>query len=174
MTSRRLLYIAVIIATAAMIAGFALRGFWIGSAVVLVLGIIWILGLFLRWGWISSIYFLIYALLNTFIFLILAPSYLEVIAITATLIAWDLAYFIGRLEKARTPELAHTLEMNHLRRLLLIAGSGLLIMGAAILVRIQLSFAVALLLGGTALLALLQVVSRLGHHVERPKPGQIK
>jgi hypothetical protein len=107
--------------------------------------------------------------LNSFVLLIQAPSYLEVISITAALLAWDLSYFIGRLEKARTPELARILEVNHLRRLLIITGVGLLLMGAAILLRIRLSFAIALLLGGAGLLALIQVVSRLGHHVEKPR-----
>ena len=174
MMSRRLLYIAVIIATAALAAGYALRGFWIGSAIMLAIGLLWILGVRLRWGWISSLLFMVYATLNAFVFLILAPMYLEVISITATLIAWDLAYFIGRLDKARTPELAHALENYHLRRLLIIVGAGLLLMGAAIFVHIQLSFAVSFLLGGIALLALVQVVSRLGHHVEKPRPGQVK
>ena len=103
MMSRRLLYLAVIIASAALIAGYALRGIWIGSAFVLVLGLIWIIGLLLRWGWISSMLFLVYAVLNSFVFLIQAPSYLEVISITAALVAWDLSYFIGRLKKHAPP-----------------------------------------------------------------------
>lgn len=174
MMSRRLLYLAVIIATAALVAGYALREIWIGSAMVLVVGLIWIIGLLLHWSWISSMLFLVYAVLNSFVFLIQAPSYLEVISITATLVTWDLSYFIGRLEKARTSELARVLEINHLRRLMIIAGTGLLLMGAPILLHIQLNFAIALLLGGTGLLTLIQVVSRLGYHQEIPKVKQIK
>ena len=160
--------------SAALIIGYALREIWVGAALVSVVGLIWIIGLLFHWGWISSTLFLVYAVLNSFVLLIQAPSYLEVISITAALVAWDLSYFIGRLEKARTPELARVLEINHLRRLLIITGVGLLLMGAAILLHIRLSFAIALLLGGAGLLALIQVVSRLGHHVEKPRPGQLK
>ena len=174
MMSKRLLYLAVIVASAALIIGYILREIWVGAALVSVVGLIWIIGLLYHWGWISSTFFLVYAVLNSFVLLIQSPSYLEVISITATLVAWDLSYFIGRLEKARTPELARVLEINHLRRLLIITGVGLLLMGAAILLRIQLSFAIALLLGGAGLLALIQVVSRLGHHVEKPRTGQPK
>jgi hypothetical protein len=174
MTSKRLLYLAVIAASAALVFAYALREIWLGAALVGTVGLIWIIGLLLHWGWISSTLFLVFAVLNSILLLIQAPSYLEVISITAVLVAWDLSYFIGRLEKTRTPELARGLEINHLRRLLVIAGAGLLLMSAAILLDIQLSFAIALLLGGVGLLALIQVVSRLGYHVEKPRPGQPK
>ena len=47
-------------------------------------------------------------------------------------------------------------------------------MGGAILLHIRLPFAIALLLGGAGLLALIQVVSRLGYHQEIPKVKSIK
>ncbi len=172
MIARRLQYLALLIACGALIAGYALRGIWPGCVLVGAIGLIWVLGLVLRWQWISSTMFLVLSILSGLVLLVNAPSYLEVIAITAALIAWDLSYFIGRLEKARTAEIARMLEANHLRRLALITVAGLVLMGAAILLRIQLGFAGAFILGGLALAALLQVVARLGYQRERPRPGQ--
>jgi len=169
MIAIRLTFGACILSAAGLAAGFALRGFVPGSLVVAILGLVWLLAVVRRWSGVSSGMFVVFGILGAILVQIQSPPYLEIIAIGAALVAWDLDHFQTRLGRIRSPEMARSVEAHHLTRLAAIVGAGMLVAAAALLIHIQLSFAVALLAGGIALLALGQVVTRLAWRPGRPR-----
>ncbi len=171
MTTRRLVYAACTLAFLGLALGFALRQFYLGSAVIVALGFIWLLAIRRRWGWISPTFFLIFGVFNAILILILAPPYLEIISLSATLITWDLDHFITRLERIRSAEMARSVENAHLLRLFASVGVGILFAAAAMLIHIQLSFAMAFLAGLFALIAMNMAISRLAPpQIKPPRP----
>jgi len=66
---------------------------------------------------------------------------------TAALVAWDLANFAGRITQANLEVDIPDLQQQHVRRLSLVAGGGLLLGAAALGLQINLTFGRAVLLG---------------------------
>ena len=161
MIATRLTYAACVLSAASLAAGFALRGFIPGSLVIGLLGVVWLLAVVRRWTGVSSGMFVVFGILSAILVQLEAPTFLEVIALGAALAAWGLPYSHTRLDRIRSPEMARSVQVHHLTRLAAIVGAGMLVTAAALLIRIQLSFAVALLSGVVALFALIQVISRL-------------
>jgi len=173
MITQRLAYTSCVLAAAALALSFFLRGFIPGSAVMIAVGMLWLLGLRRRWGWVSGNMFLLFGVINAILLLIQAPPILEVISLSASLITWDLDHFQVRLDRIRSVEMARGVEKGHIAHLAAGVAAGILAAAAALLIHIQLSFAIALIAGAAALLFLSQAVSRLSNRRRRgEKPHQ--
>jgi hypothetical protein len=166
--TRALLFSALVASTVPLAAGYLLRGLVPGAALVLLLGLFWLVGIVRRWAWVSPTLFLLLGIFNALVFLIQAHAFLVLISLPATLAAWDLNHFLTRLEMAKSPDLRRAMENNHLPRLGLILLAGILPAGAAMLSHIQLAFVLAFVLGGIAVLALNQVIHRLVNREPSP------
>jgi hypothetical protein len=114
-------------------------GYWQGGRVwpvlgILVLGILFCLGLGFRWDWISPVgLFFSFGVAAAGLMQNLSPLLLISAAFFA-LLAWDLADFHVRLQKASPEDDTAGLEKRHLLRLVLpaLAGTGLGVVGLTI------------------------------------------
>jgi len=98
-------------------AGYLLSGLVWPALGLLVFGILWIVGLALRWDWLLPLeLFAAFGAAAFGLVLDLSPVLLISGALMA-LISWDLAGFSLRLRKASAEDEIATLEKRHLRRL---------------------------------------------------------
>ena len=173
MNTRSILFATCILASASLATGIIMRGFNAGGAFVIFLGLFWLLSLQRRWEWASPILFSLFGFCNVIAVFILAIPYLELISISAALVTWDLDHFLTRIERIRSKEMTRRVETSHLQRLMASAGAGIVFSALAMLIHIQLNFTVAMISGILVLLALVQVINRLGHREAFPvKPDQ--
>ena len=153
-----LLPVGTVLAAAALATGYGLNGSWGGAVVALVVGAVWLAGQWRRWGWVASV---------ALVLLIGVAAVglgggvgggWMLVGVVVALVAWDLDRFAWRMRVAGYVEGVDALERRHLRRLLIVAGAGLLLGAVALSVKIRLGFAVAFLLAFLAVLGLSQVV----------------
>lgn len=136
-------------------------GYWLMLPVIAFLGGLW-LGLSRsRWGWIHSIALLIYIGLAALGALLRLPAGWMLLCLAAALSAWDLAYFLRRVSSVEREEIARLLARQHLQRLGLVIGLGLLLAGAALILQARFTLGVALLAGLLAILTISQVIAIL-------------
>jgi hypothetical protein len=128
--------------------GVALAGAWVG-------------GLRRRVAWAGSACFLGLVLLGGFGALSAVPSGWGLAGVVAALVAWDLSGFALVAQGAGKVVDEAALWRAHLRRLAAVAGGGLLLGGAALLVRAEIGFGWALLLGVVAVVALSRAIGSL-------------
>jgi hypothetical protein len=81
-------------------------------------------------------------------------------SIVAVLVAWDLRYFVGRLQQTRLEDAAR-LQRVHLQRLLTVAGLGLFLAAIALNLQFELNLGWGIFLGALVIVGLSQVVSRV-------------
>ncbi len=119
--TRRLRFICLLFSIGLLVAAYFLGGLdWVALG-VLGFGIVWTIGLALRWSWIPSLAFFASYLSAAVGFLLdLSPFYLIPAAVFA-LLAWDLTGFVDRLRLASPGDDISSLEKRHLVRLLPLA-----------------------------------------------------
>jgi len=155
------LYAAIILATLLLVLGYALSPAWPWAAFVAVVGGLWLLGQWQRWRWAASVGLGLLVVAGALgIWLGVAAGWV-LFGLVAALSAWDLAHFARWLGGAERVVGRYEMERRHLRRLLLVDAVGLLLGGVALLVRIQIAFALLLLIGLLFALAIRRVVSWL-------------
>ncbi len=145
-------------------AGSLAWGYWqVGLAAVvrwiLLFGLAWLVAVWQRWRWFSTI-----GLALSFLaaalglwFLNFAPGWMFAGAIGA-LMAWDLTYFRYRLRYAGSEAEKRGMEGRHLVRLSVLALLGFLLASLAMAVKLEFNFAWALLLAVVSILGVLQLV----------------
>jgi hypothetical protein len=148
---------SVIFAALALAAGYAANADRVGSALGVALGLLWLAGLWRGWGWVASPALACLAGLAALGALQGLSAAWMLAGAVAALAAWDLDRFARRLRAAGHVVGAADMARAHLRRLLLVAGLGLSIGGAALAVQVRLSFGWALLGGAIAILSLSRV-----------------
>ncbi|GAP06973.1 MAG TPA: hypothetical protein DEQ80_06625 [Anaerolinea thermolimosa] len=170
MTTRRLLFSALILSTFCLVVGSLLKGFIAGALVVLVFGAVGVISLWQRWRWMISLLFLIFAFYSAILMLLQVPFYLPVLAVALMLITWDLEYFRERLERIRSPETARAVQRYHFLHLFPVVAGGVLLSMVALVIHFQLRFAAALILAALAIFLLSRLVAHLAGR-STPPPG---
>ena len=156
-------YISIIIAAITLSITFAIAGFFLGSAITVVVSIAW--GIFIWRKWIfGSILCLLILVLGISLAAIFAGSRLILlISLLATLSAWDLAAFHIRLSVCRNIADKNQLIQTHLLRLASVMIIGLALPLLTFSLRFNLVFWQVFLLGVLLLAGLSQVFAQLKH-----------
>ena len=124
---RVLRFVCLVLSIGLLAAGYFLGGLVWPGAGLLVFGILWIVGLALRWDWVSPLGLFASSGVAAFgLFLDLSAAFLISGALFA-LLAWDLADFFLRLSQASPEDDIAVLEKCHLLRLAVpvLTGGGL-------------------------------------------------
>jgi hypothetical protein len=149
------------VGTAGLIVGEAWSGWWFGALLWLACGGLWAYGQWRAWANLAPLGFVIYTLGAVLGLWLRQPPLLLLLVVTAALSAWDLDHFARHISNAGRVEQAEKIELQHLRRLLVIDGIALLLAGGALLVRAHFRFSVIFWLGLLAFLGLSQVLKFL-------------
>jgi hypothetical protein len=145
--SKQLLLASIVLGATALALGFGLAGDWLGVAVVVALGLLWLIGQWRGPAWTSSVGLVGFVLLAAAGLLLgLGPGWM-LLGLVAALTAWDLDGFLRRLDSVEWVERRSEVERRHLLRLLLVDALGLALAALALGVRLDLSFGYLILLG---------------------------
>ena len=160
---RRFFWVAVALAAGGPGLGAAFQGLWPITLLVLVAGALWLGARRRRWlaGWSWA---LCMAGLVAATWLGVGMGWL-LPGMVGALAAWDLDAFGSRLAQWAHIENERRLIHAHLRRLGAVSGIGLLL-GAALFIRVQLSFGLALIIAFLAVLGAAFVLHQLGRQGE--------
>jgi len=159
--TRLLRFIFPVLSIGLLAAAYFLNSLVWPAAGLLGLGILWIVGLVLRWDWVSPLG-LFAAFGAAALGLFLGHSMLLLIASAIfALLAWDLAEFNIRLRKASPKDDIASLEKHHLFRLAIIVLAGGALSAVALTLRLTLSFEWLVILMFIAVWGLGRLVDRL-------------
>jgi hypothetical protein len=141
--------------------GYGLGGQWVWTAVIGLVGVLWLAGTWRGWEWVASVGLIGFVgIAAVGLWLGLGAGWM-VFGLVAALCAWDLGRFVLYLKRVERVEAERELEQRHLQRLLAVAGLGLLVAAVALSVEIRFTFMMALLLGLLAVWGLSQAVGFL-------------
>lgn len=156
-----LLPVATVLAAAVLAMGYGLNSLWSGAVVALVVGALWLVGQWRKWGWVGSVALVLLVAVAAVGQMGDVGSGWMLVGVVVSLVAWDLDRFVRRMRVAGHVEGIDVLERRHLWRLLIVAGAGLFLGAVALSIKIRLGFAVAFLLAFLAVLGLSRVVGFL-------------
>jgi hypothetical protein len=142
-------------------AGFGSQGRWLWVAVVGLLAVLWLLGYWRGLAWVAPVGLAGFTAAAALGLLMGLAAGWMVVGLLAALCAWDLHRFVQRLRGVERVEAEAGLERRHLRRLLAVAGLGLLTAFLALRIEVRLTFLMALLLGLLAVWGLSRAVAVL-------------
>ncbi len=154
-----LLFGCVIVAVVAMGIGFALGGSWIGVAVASGLGGVWLLVHML--GNRSTGNLAVWLCFNALAAVGLAidlPAGWMLIAAVAALCAWDMIHYEQRRASATRVDAIDLMDRRHTIWLALTGGVGLVLGAAALFIRVDFGFGIALVLALAAVILLSQLM----------------
>ncbi len=154
------LAISILVSASAVAAAYAVEGLLIPAAVILAVGLPWLLRGRSSSVWIAWLTAGVLAMASACGAALGANAWLLVIGLVGALSAWDLDAFARQLWSV--DEVVQELERRHLARLLIVAALSLVLTGLALTVQLQLSFGVALALGLVALVGLSRAIGMLG------------
>ncbi len=124
--------------------GAFLQGMWPAAVVLLVIGILWLSATRLQWAG-NLVFALAVGGLAFSAWVGVNMGWL-LPGMVAAIAAWDLAAFVARLASVARIENERELVRDHLQRLGIVSIVGLALAAAASLIRVHLSFGIALLL----------------------------
>ena len=156
------LTVSIILASSTLTAGYGLGGYWLPAAGPLALGLLWMAGRRTRWVWIAWPLAGLLVLAAAVGALLGLNPLLLLIGLVAAISAWNLDGFARRMDSVDALEHEGVLKRRHLQRLLLVDGLGLLAGAVALIVRVRLTFGLAVVLGLAALIALSRVIRLFG------------
>jgi hypothetical protein len=152
---------SAVLAALVLALGYGLNELWGGVAVAVAVGGFWLAGQWRRWEWVASAGLVVWIGVAALGLVLGVRGGWMLVGVVTALVAWDLDRFVWRVRAAGRVEDADALERRHLRRLLAVGGTGLLLGVIAFSLRIRLGFAVAFLLALLALWGLSRVVGFL-------------
>ena len=155
---RKTLWVSMVLASAALLLGYILGGLWIWTPAILALGALWMVGERRRWSQVASLGLVLHATVAAVGMALGLGAGWMLAGLVGSLAAWDLGHFLETLRDAGRVEGQRQLELDHLRRLLLVSGLGLLLGALALEVRTRLSFWVVILLGLVGIASLSRAV----------------
>jgi hypothetical protein len=127
----------------------------------LVIGLLWLASQWRRMAWIASLGILAFiSMAGVGVWIGLSP-FLMACSVLGSLLAWDLADFSRRLQRAASEDDLRQLEKVHLLRSGLLGGTGLILILATLFIHLRISFGWMFLLALVAVLGLVQLVKRL-------------
>jgi hypothetical protein len=153
MTVARLLPISTVLAALSLAAGYGPNR-WAGALVITALGLLWLLGQRRHAEWLASLVLVFFVGAAVLGIWWESPKILMLIGVVAALAAWDLDHLVHRLRSVKHGEGVRTLERGHIRRLLSVAGLGLLLGAIALVSQVRLGLSLVFLLGLLAMLGL--------------------
>jgi hypothetical protein len=127
---------------------------WLLALFIFILIMIWILGVKWRRRWAVTFSLVGFSMALAYGEWIGLKIGWSVVSIVFLLIAWDLQWFIWRIDLADRVEDEKELLRSHVLRLVIISIAGLLLAGVTQLIRVRFSFGIALLLGFLVILGL--------------------
>lgn len=151
-------WISLGIVIAVLSLGFTQIYLWIAIGLVWLLALIWGVGFWRGWGWSENLFFVILVMVCGVGVLMGVWPIWCMIGLFASLMTWDLHRFIWRIRRAKRIQDEERLVQRHLQRLASVLGVGVLMSIAAMLIRLELSFGFAVLLGLLAVIALGQLI----------------
>lgn len=125
---------------------FVLAGQWLPAALVLGVGTLWGLHVWLKWADLSGLWFTLFTAGAAWGVWLEAPTIVILLGAAAVLITWDLARFSHRLSQPALVHRPKALYTPHLRRLSIVAATGLFLGGVATEIELNLTFGWAVLL----------------------------
>jgi hypothetical protein len=159
LSMKNIALISIGLATLSLALGYGLSSLWAWTPLLVIIGLLWLVGQRYDWaGWPSVGLICFVGAAAWGVWGGAAVGWLLGGTIAA-LVAWDLAHFSQRLKYGGQVENIAELKRTHLRRLLVVAGLGLLLGGVALSIQIELNFGWALLLGLLAILSLSWIIS---------------
>lgn len=114
----------------------------------------WIVAMRKKWWWLSDLAFAALVGAAALGAWLKYPTLGLAFGACCSLVAWDLADFQRRLERADPADDLRTIEMLHLRRILSVAGIGMLLSALALLIPLQVAFGWIFLAGLLAMIGL--------------------
>lgn len=147
--------------TGAMFWGYSLAGLDGPARWLLAAGAAWLFAQWQRLHWAASLALLVFVGAAAYGLWIGLPASLMTLAAVGALLGWDLSGLHYRLRFASPSDDVKTIERLHLARAAVVTALGMMIAGLASVVRIRLSFELAVLLVLLAGIGLTQLVSWL-------------
>ena len=164
---QKLHYASIGAATLALLLPFVLAGHWLFSLAIALGGLFWWYGSTRRFPGLSSVFLVAVAAFCVLGVWIDLPALYFLAAMLAGLTAWDLDRFAQRLDGVDRVEAEPVVVRKHLLRLGLVDGLGLIVGGAALLLRTTLSFGWVLLLALVTVIGLTQVYNRFKKEINK-------
>ncbi len=155
MNVRQALLGLIAVTTAVLVIAHLIAQGYTAAGISALIGIAWLALVANQQTRFSSVYFAALVMLAAVGSLTKAPLPLLLIGLSTDLAAWDLARFIQRLKAEPEPDHRTPMEQQHLRKLALVAGAGLVLALLPALNTLSLSFVVLL-----AIMLLLLVLLR--------------
>jgi hypothetical protein len=155
----KVLVASIVLATVTLSTAYASAGYFIVAAAAIIFGMLWLLDHKQRWDHLASIMLALFTLSCAFGYWLQLYMPLLVLALTAALVGWDLDHFQRRMQHSVNPEQFERIEKQHIRYVLLVCGTGLLIAEGTLLVRIQLNFWVAFIAALLVLFGLTRTIA---------------
>jgi hypothetical protein len=161
--TQALLVLLLVLAAGTSAGAYILGGYALLAVVPAVVCALWFLGLLIGWKWLPVLCLFGMHALVVLAILLRCSSLLAVASAFFALLVWDLGDFTLRLRQAAPEDDTSYMQRRHLQALALVALSGVLVLGIALIAHIPLSFewiGVLVLLGvwgiGKIIRALLQ------------------
>jgi hypothetical protein len=126
-----------------------------------IMGLLWLLSQWRRWAWVASLGFLGFVCAAGVGVGIGLNPILMALGVLGSLLAWDLSDFSRRLGGAAPEDNLRMLENKHLVRLASLGAIGFVLMLAALVMQLRISFGWVFLLAIAAVAGMLQLVNRL-------------
>ena len=151
---RRILILSIVFAAFSVAIGYGMGSLWLVAPVFLIAGGGWVYFEWRGWDWSSSIFLLGFVAACIFGMMLLLSPLIMLLGVLAALIAWDLDHMIRRLKGVHEECMAECMAKQHLMRLALVNGCGLVLALAALLIRTQISLMGAIALAVMVILGI--------------------
>ena len=164
---------AVALSFAALAVGYGLHGYWPGSLVSLGFAALWVLirRRSIRLSWASSLLFVFSTAAAVMGALIGLVPWLMLLAISSAMAAWDLDFFLRRMETADLILDRARLERQHLLKLGAVEGIALTVGTVALLIHLQVGFGMEVFLGALTVALITQAVGFIRRLENSPGSG---
>jgi hypothetical protein len=143
---RRILIISIVFAAFSVAIGYGMGSLWLIAPVFLIVGGGWVYFEWRGWDWPASIFLIGFVAACVFGMLLLLSPLIMLLGVLAALLSWDLDHMSRRLKGVHEECMAECMAKEHLLRLMLVNGCGLVLASAALLIRTQISFMGAIVL----------------------------
>ena len=154
--------ISIGLATFGLTIGYVLNALWIGAAIIVALGLFWLVGQWRGWRPVSVLVAIFFIFTTAFgVWRGVSTGGWMLFSLVVTLVAWDLDQFTHRLEQAEQIAGETELKRIHLQRLLIVAGLGFLFGGIALRLQFEFNLGWGIFLGLLAIAGLSRIIGFL-------------
>ncbi len=162
--NRVVVYLLLVAATAVLAVLFALEGIWYSVAYAILSGVMWLVGEWKQWRWLSSIGFAFIVLGAVGAVFLEGGLIWGITAVTLALISWDGSRLNDFLAQTKRVEEENKIRRQYWRRILVIAVLGFLFALSTTLFSLDFGFLVALPLSCLTIIGFSLAISFLRRH----------